>query len=126
MRLEIEAGQLDYMNAHGTGTHFNDLVETKALKQVLGADSGKLAITSTKSATGHMLGAAGAVELIAAVLVCNNNLIPPNINLDNPDPECDLDYVRGEARAKQIDIAASESLGFGGHNAVLIIKKFKQ
>ena len=123
---EIQAGQLDYMNAHGTGTHFNDLVESKALKQVLGADGGNLAITSTKSATGHMLGAAGAVELIAATLICNNNLIPANINLDNPDPECDLDYVRGEARAKQIDIAASESLGFGGHNAVLIIRKYKQ
>jgi len=123
---EIEAGQLDYMNAHGTGTHFNDMVENIALRQVLGSDSENLAITSTKSATGHMLGAAGAVELIAATLVCNNNLIPPNINLDNPDPDCDLDYVRGEARAKQIEIAASESLGFGGHNAVLIIKKFRQ
>lgn len=123
---EIEAGQLDYMNAHGTGTHFNDMVENIALRQVLGADSGNLAITSTKSSTGHMLGAAGAVELIAATLVCNNNLIPPNINLDKPDPECDLDYVRGEARTRQVEIAASESLGFGGHNAVLIIKKFRQ
>jgi 3-oxoacyl-[acyl-carrier-protein] synthase II len=123
---EVQPGQLDYMNAHGTGTHFNDLVETKALKQVLGADSQNLAITSTKSATGHMLGAAGAVELIAATMICNNNLIPPNINLDNPDPECDLDYVRGEARERQINIAASESLGFGGHNAVLIIRKFEQ
>lgn len=122
----IRAGQLDYMNAHGTGTHFNDLVETKALKKVLGPDWGNLAITSTKSATGHMLGAAGAVELIAAVLVCSHNLIPPNINLDNPDPECDLDYVRGQAREKQVNIAASESLGFGGHNAVLIITKYDQ
>ena len=123
---DIQAGQLNYMNAHGTGTHFNDMVETKALKQVLGLDRDNLAITSTKSATGHMLGAAGAVELIATTLICTNNLIPPNINLDNPDPECDLDYVRGQVRERQIDIAASESLGFGGHNAVLIIRKFKQ
>ncbi len=122
----IEPGQIDYMNAHGTGTYYNDVVETKALKQVMGADSHKLAITSTKSATGHMLGAAGAVELIAAVLTLNNNLIVPNINLDNPDPECDLDYVRLEPREKQINVAASESLGFGGHNAALIIRKFKQ
>ncbi|MCX5780599.1 MAG: beta-ketoacyl-ACP synthase II [Firmicutes bacterium] len=122
----VLACELDYMNAHGTGTHYNDLVETKALKQVLGDDCSKLAITSTKSATGHMLGAAGAVELIATVLACNNNLIPANINLDNLDPECDLDLVRGQSRAKHIEVAASESLGFGGHNAALIIRKFKQ
>ncbi len=120
----VQPGELDYMNAHGTGTHFNDMVETKALKQVLGAEHSSLAITSTKSATGHMLGAAGAVELIATVLTMNNNLIAPTINLDNPDPECDLDYVRGVPREKLINIAASESLGFGGHNAVLVIKKY--
>lgn len=121
----IKPAQLDYMNAHGTGTGFNDRVETIALKRVLGADKDHLAITSTKSATGHMLGAAGAIELIATTLICTKDLIPPNINLDNPDPECDLDYVRGEAREKQVNIAASESLGFGGHNAVLIISKYK-
>lgn len=122
----IKAGAIDYMNAHGTGTYYNDLVETKALKQVLGSDSQNMAINSTKSVTGHMMGAAGAVELIASVLSCNHDLITPTLNLDNPDPECDLDYVSGEARAKHIEIAASESLGFGGHNAVLIIRKFKQ
>ncbi len=121
---DIGAGQIDYMNAHGTGTHFNDIVETKALKSVFGDASDNLAITSTKSATGHMLGAAGAVELIATVLMMKNNLIAPTINLDNPDPECDLDYVRAEARPKQINYAATESLGFGGHNAVLLIKKY--
>lgn len=120
----IQAGQLDYMNAHGTGTHFNDMVETKALKRVLGDDRDNLAITSTKSATGHMLGAAGAVELIATVLTMQNNTIAPNINLDTPDPDCDLDFVRGKPREKQIVYAASESLGFGGHNAVLLIKKY--
>ncbi len=122
----IQAGEIDYMNAHGTGTHYNDLVETKALKQVLGTDSNKMSINSTKSATGHMLGAAGAVELIATVLTCNHDLITPTLNLDNPDPECDLDYIGGEAKTKHIEIAASESLGFGGHNAVLIIRKYKQ
>lgn len=120
----IQAGQLDYMNAHGTGTHFNDMVETKALKRVLGDDRDNLAITSTKSATGHMLGAAGAVELIAAVLTMQNNIIAPNINLDTPDPDCDLDFVRLEPREKQIVYAASQSLGFGGHNAVLVIRKY--
>lgn len=120
----IAPGQLDYMNAHGTGTYFNDMVETKALKRVLGDARDNLAITSTKSATGHMLGAAGAVELIVTVLTLQNNLIAPNINLDTPDPDCDLDFVRGEARSKQIIYAASESLGFGGHNAVLVIKKY--
>ena len=120
----IQAGQLDYMNAHGTGTHFNDMVETKALKRVLGDDRDNLAITSTKSATGHMLGAAGAVELIAAVLTMQNTMIAPNINLDTPDPDCDLDFVRLEPREKQIVYAASQSLGFGGHNAVLVIKKY--
>jgi len=122
----IKAGELDYMNAHGTGTKFNDMVETKALKRVLGSDSANLAINSTKALTGHMLGAAGAVELIATVLSCHHNMVTPTLNLDNPDPECDLDYVRGEVRECNIEIAASESLGFGGHNAVLIIRKFKQ
>ncbi|NLN88077.1 MAG: beta-ketoacyl-ACP synthase II [Syntrophomonadaceae bacterium] len=121
---DMVPGQLDYMNAHGTGTHFNDLVETKALKQVLGDKQDTMAITSIKSATGHMLGAAGAVELIATVLTLTNNLIAPNINLDTPDPGCDLDFVRGEPRERQIVYAASESLGFGGHNAVLVIKKY--
>ena len=120
----IQAGRLDYMNAHGTGTHFNDMVESKALKRVLGDDCDNMAVTSTKSATGHMLGAAGAVELIATVLTMQHNMIAPNINLDTPDPDCDLDLVRGEPREKQIVYAASESLGFGGHNAVLVIKKY--
>lgn len=122
----IKPVQLDYMNAHGTGTHYNDMVESKSLKTVMGEDIGKLAVTSTKSATGHMLGAAGAIELIATVLVLKNSLIPSNINLDNPDPECDLNLVRGEARSMQIEYAASESLGFGGHNAALVIKKYNQ
>ncbi|MEQ8236865.1 MAG: beta-ketoacyl-ACP synthase II [Syntrophomonadaceae bacterium] len=122
----VKPAELDYMNAHGTGTHYNDAVETLALKQVMGSDLSHLAVTSTKSATGHMLGSAGAIELIATVLACNNDLIPSNINLDTPDPECDLNLVRGEARSVAVEVAASESLGFGGHNAALVIRKYRE
>lgn len=122
----VKPAELDYMNAHGTGTHYNDAVETLALKQVMGSDLSHLAVTSTKSATGHMLGSAGAIELIATVLACTNDLIPSNINLDTPDPECDLNLVRGEARSVAVEVAASESLGFGGHNAALVIRKYRE
>lgn len=122
----VQPAELVYMNAHGTGTHYNDAVETLALKQVMGSDLSHLAVTSTKSATGHMLGSAGAVELIATVLALTNDLIPSNINLDTPDPECDLDLVRGGARSVAVEVAASESLGFGGHNAALVIRKYRQ
>jgi len=122
---EVKPSELDYMNAHGTGTHYNDAVETLALKQVMGSDLSHLAVTSTKSATGHMLGSAGAIELIATVLACTNDLIPSNINLETPDPECDLNLVRGEARSVAVEVAASESLGFGGHNAALVIRKYR-
>jgi len=121
----VKPAELDYMNAHGTGTHYNDAVETLALKQVMGSEISRLAVTSTKSATGHMLGSAGAVELIATVLALTNDLIPSNINLDTPDPECDLNLVRGEALSAAVEVAASESLGFGGHNAALVIRKFR-
>lgn len=122
----VQPAELVYMNAHGTGTHYNDAVETLALKQVMGSDLSHLAVTSTKSATGHMLGSAGAVELIATVLALTNDLIPSNINLDTPDPECDLNLVRGGARSVAVEVAASESLGFGGHNAALVIRKYRQ
>lgn len=122
----VQPAELVYLNAHGTGTRYNDAVETLALKQVMGSDLSHLAVTSTKSATGHMLGSAGAVELIATVLTCTNDLIPSNINLDTPDPECDLNLVRGEARSVAVEVAASESLGFGGHNAALVIRKYRQ
>lgn len=121
----IEPHQVDYINAHGTGTKLNDLVETRAIKAVFGEHSEKLCISSTKPVTGHMLGAAGAVELIVSVLALGQGIIPPTINLENPDPDCDLDYVPGCAREKNVQIILSDSLGFGGHNAALIARRFE-
>lgn len=121
----IQAQEVDYINAHGTGTGLNDQVETRVIKEVFGEHSFNLAISSIKPITGHMLGAAGAVELIAAVQALQNNIIPPTINLENADPQCDLDYVPGKARVKELQVVLSDSLGFGGHNAALIIRKWK-
>jgi 3-oxoacyl-[acyl-carrier-protein] synthase II len=115
---------VDYVNAHGTSTELNDKTETAALKKVFGAHAKKLAISSTKSMTGHLLGAAGAVELIATLLSMENGFIHPTINYETPDPECDLDYVPNVARPAQIQCALSNSLGFGGHNAVVVAKRY--
>lgn len=113
-----------YINAHGTGTQMNDKTETKAIKKALGEDRAhKALISSTKSMTGHMLGAAGAAEAVAAILAMSEGIIPPTIGLNEPDPECDLDYVPLNAREAEVDIALSTSLGFGGHNACLAFKK---
>ena len=120
----INPHQVDYINAHGTSTEINDVMETKAIKKVFGDHAYRIAVSSTKSMTGHLLGAAGAVEFIATVLSCRYDMIPPTINLNNPDPECDLDYVPNTAREKIVNIALSDSLGFGGHNAVLVLKKY--
>ncbi|NLH27510.1 MAG: beta-ketoacyl-ACP synthase II [Syntrophomonadaceae bacterium] len=120
----VDPQQVDYINAHGTSTEINDVMETKAIKRVFGDHAYRLAVISTKSMTGHLLGAAGAVEFIATALSCRYDMIPPTINLNNPDPECDLDYVPNTAREKIVNIALSDSLGFGGHNAVLVLKKF--
>ncbi|MFC1571430.1 beta-ketoacyl-ACP synthase II [Candidatus Margulisiibacteriota bacterium] len=117
--------KIDYINAHGTSTLLNDKYETIALKTVFGARAKKLPISSNKSMFGHLLGATGAVELIATILSLNNQTIPPTINYENPDPECDLDYVPNKARKQPINIAMSNSFGFGGHNAILIIKKYQ-
>lgn len=119
----IEPEQVDYINAHGTGTDLNDQMETKAIKAVFGPHAYKLSVSSIKGATGHMLGAAGAVELIATVLALQNSVIPPTLNLQNPDPDCDLDYTPLLARSKPIRVALSDSLGFGGHNAALLVRK---
>jgi len=129
MKLAIEdAGmsseEVDYINAHGTSTDLNDKYETLAIKTVFGDHAYKMAVSSTKSMTGHLLGAAGSVELIASVLTIKNSIIPPTINLENPDPECDLDYVPNKARIQEVNVALSNSLGFGGHNATVIVKKF--
>lgn len=118
--------QVDYVNAHGTSTGLGDICETKAIKRTFGDHAHQgLMVSSTKSMTGHLLGAAGGVELAACVKALNEGIIPPTINLDNPDPQCDLDYVPKEAREKAINSALSNSFGFGGHNASLLIKRFE-
>ena len=113
-----------YINAHGTGTALNDSSETKAYKIALGDDAYKAHISSTKSMTGHMLGAAGAVEAIASVMALKNGIVPPTINLDAPDPECDLDYTPNKAVKAPLTVAISDSLGFGGHNGCVAFRKF--
>jgi len=122
----IEPKDVDYVNAHGTSTQLNDAGETKALKLALGEDAYKVAISSTKSMIGHLLGAAGAVEAIATLLTINRGLIHPTINYENPDPQCDLDYVPNTARRKDVRIAISNGFGFGGHNAVVVLKKYEE
>lgn len=116
---------VDYINAHGTSTPLNDKNETFAIKTLFGDHAYKLAISSIKSMTGHLLGAAGAIEAIATVLTVANDLIPPTINYENPDPELDLDYVPNKARERVVNVAISNSFGFGGHNATILLKKYK-
>ncbi|WP_026690264.1 beta-ketoacyl-ACP synthase II [Alteribacter aurantiacus] len=131
MRQAIEdAGlkpeDITYMNAHGTSTEYNDKYETIAVKTVFGDHAQKLAISSTKSMTGHLLGAAGAIEAIFSVKAIEEGIIPPTMNLETPDEECDLDYVPNEARNQDVHAVLSNSLGFGGHNATLVFKKFSK
>ncbi|HET6513438.1 MAG TPA: beta-ketoacyl-ACP synthase II [Candidatus Kapabacteria bacterium] len=121
----ISESEIDYINVHGTSTPQGDISETEAIKTVFGDHARKVAISSTKSMTGHLLGAAGAVEAIATVLAIHNQVAPPTINLEFPDPECDLDYVPNVARPMQIRAAMSNGFGFGGHNATLVFKKFE-
>lgn len=119
----VEPTQVDYINAHGTSTPYNDLFETMAAKTVFGDHAYKLAMSSTKSVTGHLLGAAGGIEAIFTVKALQEGILPPTMNYETPDPECDLDYVVNEARKANITYAMSNSLGFGGHNASLVFKK---
>jgi 3-oxoacyl-[acyl-carrier-protein] synthase II len=128
MRLALkDAGlvpsDVDYINAHGTSTEYNDANETMAIKKVFGEQAAKLAVSSTKSMTGHLLGAAGAVEGVFSALTLHHGLIPPTINYDNPDPECDLDYVPNEARRANLEIVLSNSFGFGGTNACVVLRR---
>lgn len=128
MRAALESAGLnidavDYINAHGTATQLNDLSETRAIKSAFGDLAYQIPISSTKSMTGHMMGATGALEAVFCVKVVQNNILPPTIHFETPDPECDLDYIPNEARQKPVHIAISNSFGFGGHNAVLVIKK---
>lgn len=120
----IELNQVDYINAHGTSTPLNDENETAAIRNLFGEHAYKMAISSTKSMTGHLLGAAGAVEAVATILALQNNFIPPTINLDEPDPACDLDYTPKVGKEREINYAISNTFGFGGHNASLLFKKF--
>ncbi|MEA1964529.1 MAG: beta-ketoacyl-ACP synthase II [Candidatus Aerophobetes bacterium] len=121
---KISGEEVDYINAHGTSTPFNDRAETKAIKSLFKENAYQIPVSSTKSMTGHLLGATGGVELIACLLAINEETLPPTINYENPDPQCDLDYVPNEARESKIKVAISNSMGFGGHNAVLVVKKF--
>src|SRR5690606_26181326 len=116
---------VDYLNAHATSTGLGDIAETKAIKLAFGdhAKNG-LMVSSTKSMTGHMLGAAGGIELIASVMAIHDNVVPPTINVDDQDPDCDLDVVPNTARETKVDVALSNSFGFGGHNASLVVKRF--
>lgn len=130
MRLAIEDGGIhyeliDYINAHGTSTYYNDKLETMAIKKAFKDHAYKLKISSTKSMTGHLLGAAGGIEAIATILTIERGIIPPTINLETPDPECDLDYTPNEACTMDVNYALSNSLGFGGHNGTILFKKYQ-
>jgi 3-oxoacyl-[acyl-carrier-protein] synthase II len=123
----VRPDEVDYINAHGTSTGLGDIAETRAIKKVFGkhAMPGGLIVSSTKSMTGHMLGAAGAIEMAACALAIRDGIIPPTINLDEPDPECDLDYTPHKAREHKVRVAVNNSFGFGGHNATLVAKAFE-
>ena len=116
--------QVNYINAHGTSTPANDSTETKAIKKALGESAYKVAISSTKSMTGHLLGGSGGIEAVATVMALVNDRVPPTINLSNPDPDCDLDYVPNESRPLKVEVALSNSFGFGGHNVTLAFRKY--
>lgn len=122
---DIKPAAVDYINAHGTSTPLGDKGETLAIKEVFGSEAKNIAVSSTKSMTGHLLGAAGGVEAVATILAMYNDIVPPTINLTDPDADCDLDYVPNKARKMPVNVAISNSFGFGGHNAVILFKKFQ-
>ncbi len=125
-KAELRPDQVDYINAHGTSTPYNDRTETQAIKTCFGEHAYHMPISSTKSMVGHTLGAAGAVESVVSVMTILTGVIPPTINLHHPDPECNLDYVPNKARQATVDVAMSNSMGFGGHNASLIFKRYEE
>jgi len=116
---------VDYINAHGTSTPIGDISETIAIKKIFEDHAREVAISSTKSMTGHLLGAAGGIETMACALVIQNGIIPPTINYEFPDPDCDLNYVPNKAINREVNVAMSNSFGFGGHNATIVLKRFE-
>jgi 3-oxoacyl-[acyl-carrier-protein] synthase II len=122
----LESKDIDYINAHGTSTPLNDTAETNAMKRAFGEDAYNIAVSSTKSMTGHLLGAAGAVEAVFSILAMQNNFVPPTINLHEPDPSCDLNYTPNVGLSKEINVVMSNAFGFGGHNAVIIMSRFSE
>ena len=122
-RAAIPPDEVDYVNAHGTGTPLGDPAETQAIRQAFGAHADQLAVSSTKSMTGHLFGAAGALEAIASALTLRDQVLPPTINLEDPDPACDLDYVPLKSREARIDVAISNSMGLGGHNGAVVLRR---
>ena len=122
----VDINEITYINAHGTSTAANDVGETKAIKKVFGEHAKDISISSTKSMTGHLLGATGAVEAVASILALKNNFVPPTVGYKVADPECDLDYTQNVGKEKEMKYALSNTLGFGGHNAVLCLKKWEE
>jgi 3-oxoacyl-(acyl-carrier-protein) synthase len=120
----VSPGQIDYINSHGSSTPLNDPIETTAIKQVFGERAASIPVNSTKSMLGHAMGASGTLEAIACVLTIRDGIVHPTINLEEPDPECDLDYVPNHARRQQVDTALSNSFGLGGQNACIVIRRF--
>jgi len=123
-KADLKPTDIDYINAHGTSTQLNDKMETRAIKTVFGEHASRIPVSSTKSMLGHMIGGAGAIEAVICALATKHDIVPPTINLSNPDPDCDLDYVPHKARRMPVTTALSNSFGFGGHNSVLIIGKY--
>ena len=121
----VDPEDVDYINAHGTSTPLGDRAETVAIKSVFKDHAYRLSISSTKSQLGHLLGASGGVELVLTILAINRGVIPPTINYETPDPECDLDYTPNEAKERKVSLAISNSFGFGGHNASILVSKLR-
>jgi 3-oxoacyl-[acyl-carrier-protein] synthase II len=121
----VDPTEVGYINAHGTSTDQGDIAETQAIKTVFGEHAYRLAVSSTKSMTGHLLGATGGIEAIATAFALRDQILPPTINLENPDPECDLDYVPNQARRADVNVALSNTFGFGGHNATIVLKRWQ-
>jgi 3-oxoacyl-[acyl-carrier-protein] synthase II len=125
-RAGLDSEDIDYINAHGTATRLNDASETKAIKTLMGEHAYNIAVSSSKSMTGHLLAGAGALEALICVKVLEDGIIPPTINYDTPDPDCDLDYVPNEAREAEVQVAISNSFGFGGHNGCVVLRRYEE